>query len=177
MNDHILIAIALCVALLLIVSLFIWRGKTRQRKKIQYLQDQLQHLAAVQQLNIDRSLQLDRRIIGLDSAKQQLVFIDSTEEGLVKKHVDLQRIASCHLVKERQVFINAPGKMKAEDQHVQKILLRLDFKDKNLQALSIPFYKEAEDGVFRMMELNALAGEWQQHIDNLLTIEYLAKHK
>jgi hypothetical protein len=176
MNNHILLAVGLCIALLLIVLLFVWRGKAHKQKRLQQLQDQLQQMAASRQLQIDRQLQLDRRMIGLDSKRQELVYVDNTEDqGILKVHVDLQKISGCRVIKERQVFVNAPAK--AEDQQVRQIFLRLDFNDKNLQSLQIPFYREAEDGVFRMLELNGLASEWQQHIDNLLTIEYLAKHK
>ena len=98
---------------------------------------------------------LNKNIIGLDRENVKIIFLDRERNQDPVFSIDLNQIKSSETVEYRK---NAGG-------HIQRIDLRLTFKDPEAGFIDLPFYDESRDKFYRMMRLAKKAYHWQKSIE------------
>ena len=160
----VLVIISIC---LILISL---NNKDRQKTTTELL-DQFSKLGTENNLSFSSEEILKDCIIGLDGRQRKLLILkklDGTKyDSLV---LDLNDVKSCSKKKiYRSVNVGIGKKEKFENQ-IDKIVLAFDFVD-NRQPIHISFFDPVTNHVFRMLELEQKANNWETILTKLLNTD------
>jgi hypothetical protein len=160
----ILVVISIC---LILISL---NNKDR-RKKTTGLLNHFSKSGIENNLTFSSEEILQNCIIGLDGMKRKLLILETNDEDEYNSFVlDLNDIKSCSKKKiYRSVNVGTEKKEKFENQ-VKKIVLAFDFNDTR-QPVHISFFDPVTNHVFRMLELEQKANNWETILTKLLSTD------
>ena len=139
----------------------------RKQNSIKKLLDDFQDVANIYHFMPTHKEMLGSRVIGLNEATHQLLFMSASKGKHDGYLIDLREIKSARVRKEYATR-NAYAKYRWNmEPFVEKIVLLLEYKD-GTPPLALPFYDKAKDRYFERLELSEKAYEWQSRISAVL---------
>jgi hypothetical protein len=163
MNQTIMIAIIMILTVVLIVALLMYKSKQASQKISRMLTDELTRVAVDSSLNIDKQELFRNRVIGMDTQKMKLVYVQREGTGCEYDLVDIKHLDSCEVMKTGSNLNTHPSK--GMNEHVTAIYLRLKLKTDI--TLDTCFYSEIEDGGFEKQPAIQKALSWQTMLIDL----------
>jgi hypothetical protein len=160
----ILVIISIC---LILISL---NNKDRQKTTTELL-THFSKLGTENNLSFSSQEILQNSIIGLDGIQRKLLILKKNDKNKYDSLVlDLNDMKSCSKKKiYRSVNVGIGKKEKFENQ-IDKIVLAFDFVD-NRQPIHISFFDPVTNHVFRMLELEQKANNWETILTKLLNTD------
>jgi hypothetical protein len=153
------VAFGLLVAAICIVP-FVLISRNKRRKEKTFI-DLITSLAAKSNGKIDEYDRWNTTIIGIDHSGFNLFFCRTGAPAELQKAIPLSDVLSCNVESEKRTI-------KAENYDViEKIGLRIAFRDARTSATLLPFYDAGYDSLTVVEELN-LAEKWSKKINGVL---------
>lgn len=153
MNPTIYFALFIIGAIAFFGIIISWANRRNRTKEIRKLIAQFDDFVIKNNLTIDKKQKANGNMIGIDRFNFMIVFLDSKKE--IFQLIDLSELCACRLIKERNEM----------NGHISKIYLQCVYKNKNTQALNLPFYDAEQDSVYRMLRLAKKASYWESSIN------------
>ena len=155
MNSPVNIAILMIVVLVTIAFVISWVTRYNKEKEKKKLEAEFEHFAIKNNLAIDKKQTLNKNMIGIDRLNLKLIFLDKSNTPGEFHLIELNDLSACHLIKHKN---SSTG-------HINRILLRCIFTQKNRESIELPFYDEMKDDIFKMMRLSKKALYWVKSIN------------
>lgn len=155
MDSTVYIAIFIIIGFVVFGVAITWSSRRTKKREKEKLVEAFDAYAISHALAIDKKQTLNKNMIGIDRLNSKLIFLED-DKGSGQFHlVDLKEIAACRLVSRKNP---ANG-------HIQDISLQCTFKGKDKAMLTLPFYNEMKDDLFKMMRLSKKAAYWEKSIN------------
>ncbi|MEO8719928.1 MAG: hypothetical protein ABI297_08715 [Ginsengibacter sp.] len=154
MNSTIYIAIFILVFLILFGFSISWFNHHKKKKDHKMLSEKFDDFVIKNQLAIDKKQEVHQGMIGIDRLNLKLVFLDNRSIPALFHVTNLEDIATCRLIKQKNA-ING---------HISKISLQYILKNKKEADINIVFYDALHDDIFKMMRLSKEASFWEKRI-------------
>ena len=154
MNIGIIVLFAI-VAIILLIATIHAALRLKKKKQKENLLNHFNDFANLHHLSVSKKQTLNKSIIGIDKDGFKLLFLDGKKHPNEIFLVDLKEVSNCRVLKIRN---ESTG-------YISKIFLKCSFRKNIKPDLSLPFYNEKTDKLFRIMRLSKKALYWQKAIE------------
>jgi hypothetical protein len=155
MNSNGYIILYVIINLVLLAILISWFINYKKKKERNRLIKEFDEFVLNNKIKIDKSQTLNKNMVGLDRENMKLVFLDRSNHSQQIQLIDLPKLSSCHLLKKKNPSTG----------YISNISLQCTFKEKDKEAILLPFYNEANDTLHEMMRLSKKASYWEKSIN------------
>jgi hypothetical protein len=164
------ITILLSAAILLCYLLVIAIESRQKRKKMKRLLDYFSRLGSKYNLTFSSQEVLRNCIVGLDGIQRKLLVLSGTNNGPLSEYViDLNEVSHCSVKKQYgSIEVNGLRKRKLE-QYLEKMSLNFKFLIEK-QPANIQFYKQTENHISELPELESRAEKWKIILSKMLPV-------
>lgn len=162
--------ILLSAATFLCYGLLIAIRNRQKRRKMKRLLDYFSRLGTKYELTFSSQEVLRNCIIGLDGVQRKLLVLNGTSRGTLTEYViDLNQVSNCSVKKQYgRIHVNGLRKRKLE-QYLERMTLHFRFLIEK-QPADIPFFKQAEDNINKLHELEDKAEKWKVILSKMLPV-------
>lgn len=155
MDSTVYIALFIITGFIVFGLAITWSSRRTRKREKEKLVEVFDAFAINHALAIDKKQTLNKNMIGIDRLNSKLIFFEG-ERGSGQFHmVNLTDISTCRLISRKNP---ANG-------HIQDISLQCTFREKDKAMLTLPFYNETKDDLFKMMRLSKKAAYWEKSIN------------
>jgi hypothetical protein len=142
----------------------------QKRKKMKRLLDYFSRLGSKYELTFSSQEVLRNCIIGLDGVQRKLLILNGISNGALTEYViDLNQVSNCSVQKQYgRIHVNGLRKRKVE-QYLEKMTLHFRFLMEK-QPADIPFFKQAENNISELRELEDKAEKWKTILSKMLPV-------
>lgn len=164
------ITILLSAAILLCYLLVIAIESRQKRKKMKRLLDYFSRLGSKYNLTFSSQEVLRNCIVGLDGRQRKVLVLSGTNNGPLSEYViDLNQVSHCS-VKKQYGNIEANGLRKRKlEQYLERMSLNFKFLIEK-QPANIQFYKQTENHISELPELESRAEKWKIILSKMLPV-------
>lgn len=155
MNSSGYIILYVIINLTLLAFLISWFINYKKKKERYKLIKEFDDFVLNNKIKIDKSQTLNKNMVGLDRGNMKLVFLNRSSHPRQIQLIHLPKLSSCRLLKRKN---STTG-------HISNISLQCSFKEKDKEAILLPFYNEANDTLHKMMRLSKKASYWEKSIN------------
>lgn len=153
MSASVYIAIGFIAFILIVAAGISWFNSYKKKREKQKQLHKFNDFVINNNLTIDSKQRFNKNIIGIDRLNFVVVFLNhKTKKFLL---IRLKDVADCRLITERN---QTSG-------HISRIYLQCIFRQKDKEAVMLPFYNEMNDDVYMMMRLSKRAAYWAKRIN------------
>jgi hypothetical protein len=107
-------------------------------------------------------------IIGLDGLNKKLLILESSEDDFNWTIINLEEVKACNVKKLYQVTNRGTLKKQVMEEHLEKLVLQFELKDKN-EKIEIPFFSFGKNHIYQLAELEQKAKYWETSLSKLFT--------
>lgn len=134
------------------------------------LLDYFSRLGSKYNLSFSSQEVLRNCIIGLDGVQRKLLVLNGINKGVLTEHViDLNQVANCSVKKQYgHIRVNGLRKRRLE-QYLENMTLHFKFLPEK-PPTEIPFFKQAEDNISELSELENKAEKWKVILSKMLPV-------
>jgi hypothetical protein len=164
------VTVMLSAAALLCCLLLIAIEKRKKQKKMKRLLDYFSRLGSKYNLTFSSQEVLRSCIIGLDGVQRKLLILSGINNGPLSEYViDLNDVSNCSVKKEYgRIQVNGLRKRKLE-QYLERMTLNFKFLIEK-QPAGIPFYRQTENSVSELADLEDKAERWKVILSKMLPV-------
>lgn len=160
----------LSAAILLCYLLVIAIGSRQKQKKMKRLLDYFSRLGSKYNLTFSSQEVLRNCIVGLDGIQRKVLVLSGINNGPLSEYViDLNQVSHCSVKKQYgSIEVNGLRKRKLE-QYLERMSLNFKFLIEK-QPANIQFYKQTENHISELPELESRAEKWKIILSKMLPV-------
>jgi hypothetical protein len=160
-----IIAFILIGSLMVISFILISIHNKHKRKDMNELLKYFSQAGIENKLSFSSQEVLSNCVLGLDGIHRKILVVTKGESGFKSLVIDMNEVKNCSV---KKVF----GTIRADDlkdnkleQYLEKITLQFDIEGK--PSVEIAFYRNSENHVYEMLELEQKAGHWESILSKM----------